>query len=586
MITEVTVKRFKTIKQITLPLQRINILIGSNNSGKSSILQALQFAVSVGQTLRSTATERKRGVMKRSIPANRLVYTPLRDIASLVHNRWFGERYFGVEIVLVGEPSAVPADGAPVPVQKPTPKSTVTMDKGRGEFMKCAVAGAEIGKMLEPLNPPFSVYVPGLAGIPIYEEHRSAVLVRRAAARGDANNVFRNILWLLRQNQPQWQSFISDLLRVFPDRQIDVEFQQDRDEHINATIRINQTSLPIDAAGTGILQAIQILAYVNLYKPRLLILDEPDSHLHPNNQRRLAKVLVDLAERRDFQVLLSTHSRHLLDALRNDAKIHWIRNGTRVPDDQYSDVEVLMEVGALDRGDLLKGGKTKCVVLTEDDDVSCIKALLHAAGCNLAETEFWPYKGCTKQDTALALCGFIAAHAPAAKIVLHRDRDYMTPEEATDYEDALKKGAPQSFVFLTQGTDAESHFLNPDHFHALEPSIDPETFTELIERATKDAAEYSLSVFINSRTPVEAARLRKENKQVNHGELALECTKQYNADVTRYRHGKRVIRAVRNLLQTEKKLKLAPFQSSAHIINAKLAAFAKAIWPPVSPPNP
>src|SRR5262249_27375538 len=146
-----------------------------------------------------------------------------------------------------------------------TPKTTVTLDKGRGEFIKCGVAGSEIGKMLEPLNPPFSVYVPGLAGIPVFEEHRSAVLVRKAAARGDANNVFRNILWLLRQNAAQWKSFDSDFRRVFPYRWIEVEFKADRDEHINAAIQFQGTSLPIDAAGTGILQAAQILAYVNLY---------------------------------------------------------------------------------------------------------------------------------------------------------------------------------------------------------------------------------------------------------------------------------------------------------------------------------
>jgi energy-coupling factor transporter ATP-binding protein EcfA2 len=586
MLTEVTIKRFKTIEEITLPLQRINILIGSNNSGKSSILQAMQFAVSVGQTLRSLNTDWKYGVMKRSFPASQLVYTPLRDIASLIFNRWFGENY-GAEIIFVGSPTSVPTPtGQTGSVPQPIPKTVVTLDKGRGEFIRCSVAGPEIGRTLEPLNPPFSVYVPGLAGIPVFEEHRSEVLVRKAAARGDANNVFRNILWLLRQNDVQWRSFIADLRRIFPDRNIDVEFKANRDEHINATILVNDTPLPIDAAGTGILQAVQILAYVNLYKPHLLILDEPDAHLHPNNQRRLAKVLVELAEQRDFQILLSTHSRHLLDALRNDAKIHWIRNGTRVPDDHYSDVEVLMEVGALDRGDLLRAGKTKCVVLTEDDDVSCIKALLGAAGFNLIETEFWPYKGCTKQDTALALCGFIAAHAPAANIVLHRDRDYMTPEEATEYESVLKKGAPQVFVFLTQETDAESYFLNPDHFHALEPTLDTAVVNELIERATTESGEYSLSVFINTRTPVEAARLRKENKQVNHGELALDCSKQYNADTSRYRHGKRVIRCVRNLLQNEKKLKTDPFQTSEHIKDAKLVAFAKAIWPPIAPPIP
>ena len=585
MLTEVTIKRFKNIKEITLPLERINVLVGSNNCGKSSILQAMQFAVSVGQTLRSLNTEWKKSVMQRSFPASQLIYTPLRDIASLAYNKWFGETYSAVEVAMTGAPPPLPPQAATdvaSAVSQTPPKSSISMDKGRGEFIKCAISGPEIGKMLEPLNPPFSVYVPGLAGIPVFEEHRSEVLVRKAAARGDANSVFRNILWLLRQDGPQWQSFIADLRRIFPDCLIDVGFAPTRDEHINATITVNGTRLPIDAAGTGILQAVQILAYVNLYKPHLLILDEPDAHLHPNNQRRLAKVLAELAEQRDFQILLSTHSRHLLDALRNDAKIHWIRGGLRVPDNQYSDVEILMEVGALDRGDLLKAGKTKCVVLTEDDDIACIKALLDAAGFNLAETEFWPYKGCTKQDTVLALCGFIADHAPAAKIVVHRDRDYMTSVEAAEYESNVKRGSPAAIIFLTQGTDAESHFLNPEHLHHLEPTLDSAVVAELIERATKDSAEYSLTVFINSRTPVEAARLRKENKQVNPGELALDCSKLYNADPSRYRHGKRVIRRVRDLLQNEKKLKLNPYKKSDHIKNATLEAFAKAIWPPIS----
>jgi hypothetical protein len=78
------------------------------------------------------------------------------------------------------------------------------------------------------------------------------------------------------------------------------------------------------------------------------------------------------------------------------------------------------------------------------------------------------------------------------------------------------------------------------------------------------------------------AKLRKENKQLNHGELALECSKQYEADAARYRHGKRVIHCVRSLLQTENKLNPNTFQKSEHIKDAKLIAFAKAIWPPIS----
>jgi len=162
--------------------------------------------------------------------------------------------------------------------------------------------------------------------------------------------------------------------------------------------------------------------------------------------------------------------------------------------------------------------------------------------------------------------------------VIHRDRDYMTQTEAAEYEDTLKKGAPKAFVFLTQGTDAESHFLSPDHFHFLEPTLDAVSAKEIIDRATKESAEYSLTVFINSRTPVEAARLRKGNKQVNHGELALECSKQYDADPPRYRHGKRVIRAFRNLLQNERKLNPDPFRKSEHVKDTNLVKFANEIW--------
>ncbi len=590
MLTEITIKRFKNIRSITLPLERINILIGSNNSGKSSILQALQFAVSVGQTLKTLNIKWKGGQLSESFPQSRLVYSPLKDIPSLVYNRWFGEKLDGVEVTMVGEAlPPLPTSSTPV-LRLAPPSCRLTMDKGRGEFIKCTVTGIEIGKMLEPMSPPYSVYVPGLAGIPVFEEHRSEVLVRKAAARGDANSVFRNILWLLSQDKVLWKSFIGDFQRIFPDRTIRVGFLSKQDEHINATISSNLAELPIDAAGTGILQAIQILAYVNLYKPRLLILDEPDAHLHPNNQRRLATVLAEIAEQRDFQIILSTHSRHLLDALKNDARIHWIRSGTRVPDDQYSDVEVLMDVGALDRGDLLKAGKTKCVVLTEDDDVSCIKALLDSSDFNLSETELWPYKGCTKLDTALALASFIRAHAPAAKIVFHRDRDYLTDDEVAKYEIDLKKDARQAFVFVTEGTDAESHFLNPDHLHFLEPSIDAATARELIERATTESAEKSRKAFINSRNPIEAAKRRKEDKSPDVGTLCVECEKLYDSNPVRYRHGKMVIRRLRHILQNEKKVNPDPFKKSVFIKDTKLSAIANDIWPlnpsasPTSPP--
>ncbi|OQP40071.1 hypothetical protein A4H97_17815 [Niastella yeongjuensis] len=43
MIKEVRIKNFKSVQDLTLPLSRFNILIGSNGSGKSNILEAIAF---------------------------------------------------------------------------------------------------------------------------------------------------------------------------------------------------------------------------------------------------------------------------------------------------------------------------------------------------------------------------------------------------------------------------------------------------------------------------------------------------------------------------------------------------------------
>jgi predicted ATP-dependent endonuclease of OLD family len=44
----------------------------------------------------------------------------------------------------------------------------------------------------------------------------------------------------------------------------------------------------------------------------LLLLDEPDVHLHPDLQSRLVKFLVKLIDEFDFDILMATHSTSIL----------------------------------------------------------------------------------------------------------------------------------------------------------------------------------------------------------------------------------------------------------------------------------
>src|SRR3989344_3600697 len=55
---------------------------------------------------------------------------------------------------------------------------------------------------------------------------------------------------------------------------------------------------------------------------RILLLDEPDAHLHPDLQVRFADFIVNVCDSFDLQVLVATHSASLMSAIGQFADVH------------------------------------------------------------------------------------------------------------------------------------------------------------------------------------------------------------------------------------------------------------------------
>lgn len=563
MIEKINIKRFKNIENLEINSDRIHLLVGANNSGKSSILQAIQFAVSVAQTTSYELSRWNNDRLPTSITPAQLIYSPLKDVYSLAKGgRLTSDKNKSIELKFF---------------EKDTGRNVeIIVRKGKNKNISTVIVGKSLGQELINIPEPFSIYVPGLAGIPSSEEYKNPAIVRRAAARGDANNVFRNILWLLKQHSSDWTHFINDIKDIFPNLILEIEFNPDHDEHINATIKIEGEKLPIDAAGTGVLQAIQIISYVNLYKPKILILDEPDSHLHPNNQRLLAKKLYDLANERGFQILISTHSRHLLGAFSQYGKIDWVVNG-KIINEPYDFVKVLLDLGALDKGDLLKNGSIKCVVLTEDTDSKPIQILLKSSGFNISETDIWPYHGCTNIDTALVLAAFIRTHAPATKIILHRDRDYLTDEELETIK--TKVESANILFFSTNGTDVESYFINASHINQIYPQIETANIQILVDEATAETRDDSVKKFINARNNIALDNYYKNRgKRPDNGQISIDSIRDYDSNPIRYRNGKLVFKRLQNKLQHTLGGNINIINTSSVLTNSRLMELKNDIW--------
>lgn len=533
MIEKIEIKNFKNISNLTLELENINVLVGSNNSGKSSILQAIQFAISVAQTtnFENTHWNNQTNKLPTSLTPDQLIYAPFRDVYSLALG---GKLKTEIE-------SSIQIDFT----EKDTLNvSKVLIRKGKNKNIATEIHNKPIGELLRKIEEPFTIYVPGLAGIPSFEELKSPGLVRRAAARGDANNVFRNIIWLLHENTESWNTFVSDVKDIFPEVEIIVTFNQERDEHINIQLQYSDKILPIDAAGTGFLQVLQILSYINIYKPKILLLDEPDAHLHPNNQRKLAKKLNELSLSRDFQIIISTHSRHLLYELESISKINWINSGKIIEED-ISIINVLMDIGALDKGDLLRNDKLKLIVLTEDEDQTPIKTLIQSSEIPLDEIEIWSYKGCSDVKTANVLSAFILKSAPNIKIAIHRDRDYFEDDEIVEIIGGYNENI--DYHFVTDRTDIEAQLLDAQHINFIHPEISTERAEELINGSFSSTFAKSRRKYVNTLTD-KSLKNRNGHKAAENVELA---EKNLIENPKRYVHGKTVLGDLKSKLQQE-----------------------------------
>jgi len=264
----------------------------------------------------------------------------------------------------------------------------------------------------------------------------------------------------------------------------------------------------------------------------------------------MARLLTSLATSRQFQLLVSTHSRHLLDEFSNlGAKIHWFSGGT-VHADNSDRVAILLGLGALDAADRLRNGATPFIVLTEDSDTAYLRHVLSSSQLTSNRCEIWSYAGCTNEPAARVLAQFIREHAPATVILIHRDRDYLDQNDVDGYAERMRHLGLHPIV--TAGSDIESHFSDVGHLAFVAQPLTEVRIAQLIDTATVDTQAESIERLTNSR--VNAA-LRRRNKEgggePNYGQIAAAADADYRANPVRYRFGKKVLGRTVALLQQE-----------------------------------
>lgn len=97
MINKIELSDFKNVQSFSTELNSINILIGENNSGKSSVLQGIHFSLMAESVRRKTSTDTVRESDLLYLPSSELIYLP--NIYTEIASRIF-KKYPQIKIVL------------------------------------------------------------------------------------------------------------------------------------------------------------------------------------------------------------------------------------------------------------------------------------------------------------------------------------------------------------------------------------------------------------------------------------------------------------------------------------------------------
>jgi len=317
------IKNYKCFKDEPAGFDQVlplNILVGRNNSGKSSLLDLVEWIVG---DQKDSEGNPKPGIPE--IHINRLLHEQeLKQVfkqgtsgGSLPGDHWdYGKQWVGGSIAWVHRAS--PTESIVVNVTPPV------RPEHKGFFQRL------VSKFTSPFKD--RLFQRLLSDRDMQPEAHDRPLVFSPNGEG-ATTVIRHFLTKasLPENLVE-STLLNDLNRIFePDsRFIDITVQQLEDERWEIFLaEETKGRIPLSRSGSGLKTVILVLVCLHLV-PKLsgrdigtyvYVLEELENNLHPALQRRLFAFLREMAVEKGCLLFISTHSASVLDQFSKDSKV-------------------------------------------------------------------------------------------------------------------------------------------------------------------------------------------------------------------------------------------------------------------------
>jgi ABC-type taurine transport system ATPase subunit len=353
MLTRLIVRNFKRFDNIDIELGNPVVLIGPNNSGKTTALQALSLwdiglrrwnekrSGKQAPEKRPGVTISRRDLIAMPVPDANLLWRDLhvRDVKQV--NGKPRTQNVRVEIVVEGVTEGQPWQcGLEFDYANEESLYCRPLRKSNEKNAPRMPVPAQASKQRIAFLPPMS----GLAAVePKWEPGRISVLV----GEGQTAQVLRNLCFGIAESAPdQWREVLKHIRFLFGVNLDSPQYIAERGE-INMTYREpSRIRLDISASGRGLQQTLLLLAYLYGNPGSVLLLDEPDAHLEILRQRQIYQLLTQVARQQGSQIVAASQSEVVLnEAADRDVVIAFVGSPHRIDDRGSQVLKALAEIG-------------------------------------------------------------------------------------------------------------------------------------------------------------------------------------------------------------------------------------------------
>jgi AAA15 family ATPase/GTPase len=350
MITKITINNFKKIETLSFDFNTPLVLIGPNNSGKTSILQAITLweaglrkwssqkgakGIAVHGSKRQGVSINRKDLISLPVPSAKLLWHNLNTHTVTRNNGKPDTKYVFLDIKVEGIENGNHWIGA------------FEFYYANEESFYCRPMRVKDGsdERFEVSPEAFKTrvaYLQPMSGLAASEDRLTPGSIDRKIGEGKTADVIRNIAYQLlhpervidaaseKEIQERWYSIVSIVKSKFG-----IEIQQPSFNPDNGLLDMtyieNDIEYDLSNAGRGFQQTLLLLFFLYSNPGKVILMDEPDAHLEVLRQKEIYNLISDVTRKLGSQLIVASHSEIVLkEAASKDDDIIAILENTAI----------------------------------------------------------------------------------------------------------------------------------------------------------------------------------------------------------------------------------------------------------------